>query len=62
MLSLVRMCPLGCNRFIDRLIAGSGKGGRKDDEREELDFQFDEEVVTPKHNRLGGQPDLQKRN
>merc|ERR1719234_2007788 len=29
---------------------GSGKAGRKEDKREELDFQFDEEIVTPKHN------------
>merc|ERR1719362_1421262 len=29
---------------------GSGKVGRKEDDREELDFQFDEEIVTPKHN------------
>jgi len=29
---------------------GSGKGGRNEDDREELDFQFDEEIVTPKHN------------
>ena len=36
--------------IIHRLISGSGKG-RKDDEREELDFQFDEEVVTPKAKR-----------
>merc|ERR550519_1376939 len=28
---------------------GSGKVGRKEDDREELDFQFDEEIVTPKH-------------
>ena len=33
------------------LLLGSGKAGRKEDEREELDFQFDEEIVTPKHNR-----------
>ena len=33
------------------VISGSGKVGRKEDDREELDFQFDEEIVTPKHNR-----------
>ena len=33
------------------LLPGSGKAGRKEDDREELDFQFDEEIVTPKHNR-----------
>ena len=32
-------------------VLGSGKGGRNEDDREELDFQFDEEIVTPKHNR-----------
>ena len=37
--------------FIRTLLLGSGKAGRKEDDREELDFQFDEEIVTPKHNR-----------
>ena len=47
--------------IISRLLSGSGKG-RKDDEREELDFQFDEEVVTPKAKRWDGQLDFNKWN
>merc|ERR1719266_2941228 len=36
--------------LLKKNVWGSGKGGRKEDDREELDFQFDEEIVTPKHN------------
>jgi len=35
------------NRDLDM---GPGKGNKMEDDREELDFQFDEEIVTPKHN------------
>ena len=44
--------PWGVPTFSALLLTlGSGKVGRKEDDREELDFQFDEEIVTPKHNR-----------
>merc|ERR1719433_1319462 len=36
--------------LLKKRVWGSGKVGRKEDDREELDFQFDEEIVTPKHN------------